>query len=79
MESGEAYFINHCDLPECDLGTFEYKCPECKKYVIDYEIWWKQDEIWDGKKLNFKCPECGEELIVEWNTEDLEYKVSKIC
>ena len=78
IEPGEAYFIGHCDFEGCDLGTFEYKCPKCLKCVCDYEIWWKQDEIYEGKKISFKCPECGEELMVEWDKENHEFKVSKI-
>jgi predicted RNA-binding Zn-ribbon protein involved in translation (DUF1610 family) len=75
MEKGEAYFIGHCDLPDCDLGTFEYVCPECGKYVIDYENWWEEDKIYRGITVSFKCPECGEELIVEWNKHNHEFRV----
>lgn len=78
IEPGEAYFIGHCDNPGCDLGTFEYKCPTCLKYICDYEIWWQQDEIYYGRKISFKCSECEEVLIVEWDKENHEFKVSKI-
>lgn len=79
IEPGEAYFIKHCDFYGCDLGTFEYKCPACLKYIVNYEIWWNEDEMYYGKKISFKCPECGEELIVEWCKNELRFKVSKIC
>ena len=75
----EAYFIEHCDFEGCDLGTFEYQCPKCLRYMRDYEIWWKQEEIYEGNKFSFKCPECGEELIVEWDKENYQFKVSKLC
>jgi len=75
MEKGEAYFIEHCDLDCCDLGTFQYICPECGRCVVDYEIWWEEDRIWKGKKVKFKCLLCGEKLVVEWNGE--EFKVVK--
>ncbi|MFA5152765.1 MAG: hypothetical protein WC554_09415 [Clostridia bacterium] len=75
MKITEAYFIQHCDFPGCDLGTFEYTCPECGKYVIDYEIWWEENEIWKGKKVHFKCHECRKELFVEWNKKEFKYQV----
>lgn len=78
MKVGEAHFIQHCDFPSCDLGTFEYVCPGCLKHIVDYEIWWDEDDIWKGKKISFKCPECGEELFVEWDMENFEYKVKCI-
>ena len=77
IEAGQAYFIQHCDLPECDLGTFEYVCPKCEKYIIDYEIWWKEDNIWKGEEVNFQCPECGELLTVEWGKNNNQYNVKK--
>jgi predicted RNA-binding Zn-ribbon protein involved in translation (DUF1610 family) len=78
MKSGEAHFFEHCDLPGCDLGTFEYVCPVCGKHIIDYEIWWKEDDIWKGNKFSFKCPDCDNDLIVEVDTENHEYKVKPI-
>jgi len=53
-------------------------CPECGKYNIDYEVWWKEDEIWKGNKFGFKCPICGKKLIVEWSMKTYEYKVKSI-
>ena len=77
MEKGEAYFIEHCDLPNCDLGTFEYVCPECGRHVVDYEVWWKEDDIWKGEIVPFKCLMCGKELFVEWDKDELIFKVIK--
>lgn len=78
MKPGEAHFIEHCDEPGCDLGTFEYICPVCGKYNVDYEIWWEEDNIWRGNKFSFKCPVCEKDLTVEWDTENYEYKVKPI-
>jgi len=75
----EAYFIPHCeDNPECDLGSFWYKCPNCGKSTDDYEIWWEEDDIWKGRPFNFQCPYCETALIVKWDMEEHEYYVSKI-
>ena len=71
----KAYFIPHCDNETCDLGTFQYICPHCNKNVIDYEVWWQQDNILTGTSEFFKCEECYEPLTVEWDDEEGEYFV----
>lgn len=78
MEPGEAYFFEHCDEPGCDLGTFEYVCPECKGFTIDYEVWWKEDDIWKGEVVKFKCEKCGAELTVEWDKENYCFVVKHL-
>jgi len=77
MRPGEARFIGHCDEIECSLGTFEYKCPACFEYNVDYVLWFEEDEIWKGKEVCFNCPDCGEELVVEWEQENYQYIVRK--
>jgi hypothetical protein len=64
MKKTQGYFITHCDNPECDLGSFYYKCPVCKKNNIDYDIWWKQDNILCGESYDIECEECHETLKV---------------
>ena len=78
MKTTEAYFIQHCDHPTCDLGAFEYTCPKCGKTISDYEIWWKQYDIMDGLKHEFKCEKCGQSLIVEWDKDEYEYGVNAL-
>jgi hypothetical protein len=70
----EAYFIPHCD-PPCGLGAFEYECPVCGKIIHDYDVWWKEDEIWGGKPEKFECEECKAQLIVKWSP--YQYYVTK--
>jgi len=77
MRPGEAYFIGHCDEVDCSLGTFEYKCPVCFEFNTDYVLWWEEDEIWKGKVVTFNCPDCGEELVIEWEQENCQYIVRK--
>lgn len=71
----EAYFIGHCD--DCDLGTFEYTCPCCGNYNVDYEVWWEDDKIYGGTPHKFKCGDCNENLVVAWDPEEIEYIVTK--
>lgn len=72
----EAYFIPHCDNETCDLGVFQYTCPQCNKTVSDYDVWWKQDDILIGNPETFNCEECSESLTVAWDSEEGEYWVS---
>lgn len=71
----EALFIPHCDNPRCELGTFEFTCPSCKKYIVDYKVWWEQDEIYQGQPHNFNCVKCSRGLIVEYDKNEYEYYV----
>jgi predicted RNA-binding Zn-ribbon protein involved in translation (DUF1610 family) len=40
-------------------------------------LWFEEDEIWKGKEVCFNCPDCGEELVVEWEQENYQYIVRK--
>ena len=73
----QAYFIEHCNFENCDLGTFTYTCPHCKKSMDDYEIWWKEDEIWKGQPFNFICPYCETALMVSHDREEYGYFVEE--
>ena len=75
MKRTIAYFIEHCDHEHCDLGTFTYTCPHCGKTIDDYEIWWKDDEIYYGKPCVFECEKCKTSLIVERDEKEHEYYV----
>jgi YgiT-type zinc finger domain-containing protein len=75
----ELEFIRHCDDDLCDLGSAEYTCPSCGKYIVDYgDLWW---EYFDGSTLMTKgvvgtsCPECGEVLVVTQNKKDYTYEI----
>lgn len=70
-----AHFIQHCDF--CDLGTFEYTCPSCGTFNIDYDIWWKEDGIYDNP-FSFKCEKCETELLVTWAKDEYVYWVSLV-
>lgn len=74
----EAYFMNHCEDPPCGLGAFKYVCPCCGKNISDYDIWWKQDDIWEGKREEFKCEKCNKLLMVEWDKNKFEYWVNAL-
>lgn len=71
----EAYFMQHCDAETCDLGVFQYTCPHCNETVNDYEVWWKQDDIWSGKPETFDCEKCSKSLTVEWIKNKYTYRV----
>ena len=74
----EAYFIEHCDNPTCDLGYFQYTCPCCGHIINDYDIWWKQDECYYGEIITFQCENCNANLKVEWNKDEYLFYVSEI-
>jgi hypothetical protein len=78
MKKTKAYFIQHCDHPNCDLGSFAYTCPYCDKVIDDYKIWWKEDEIYKGNSHNFNCKNCEKELVVKWNKKKYTFEVSLI-
>ena len=73
----QAYFYEHCDSKYCDLGTFTYTCPKCDRRLDDYEIWWKDDEIYGGQPSIFECEHCKSSLIVEYDKEEHGYYVSE--
>lgn len=75
MSNVKAYFIQHCDHEDCDLGSFETTCPNCNKNIIDYDIWWKQDEIWSGSIIELNCSECKTLLSLSYNKLDYEYEL----
>ena len=74
-EETEAYRIEHCDDPLCDLGRLNYQCPCCGKWGNDFEVWWKLDEVWNGTELSFECEHCRQVIIVRWDKDEWEYRV----
>jgi len=70
-------FIPHCDFDGCDLGTFTYTCPKCGKIIDDYEIWWKDDEIYRGQPCVFECEHCKASLMVSYDFENFGYFVEE--
>ena len=73
----EGNFIPHCDYNDCDLGTFQYTCPNCNKENNDYDVWWKQDDILTKIVDDFNCEKCNVSLSVEWDKEEVQYYVTK--
>lgn len=62
-----ANFIPHCDDDHCNLGSFQYICPACKKKNIDYDIWFKIDDIHHGLILDILCEHCFDKLSVYYD------------
>lgn len=50
--------VPHCDDPACDLGSLEYKCPNCNRYIRDFDNWFKRDTA----DLKAKCKHCQAEF-----------------
>jgi len=71
----EAYFISHCDNESCDLGAFQCKCPSCNLTTVDYDIWWKDFDIYLGEVVSFTCEKCGIDLEVYWDKKEYLNKV----
>lgn len=65
----EAYFVEHCDEPGCDLGAFHYECPCCGNKDRDFDVWWERDEVYGGKDFEFDCSKCEKKLVVSWDKE----------
>lgn len=72
MNYTEAYFIDHCE-GGCGLGRFQYECPRCSAVEDDFEIWFKEDDIYNGETVLFKCENCNCDLLVRRN--NFGYKV----
>lgn len=72
------YFFPHCEEENCILGRFEFKCPCCGEIAVDYDVWWKEDDIYSGNSETFNCDECGKELKVEWDKQKCKYLISKL-
>lgn len=61
----KAFFISHCDAPDCDLGYLSYYCPKCKKYNEDTDVWWEEDNIYRGSTSIIQCEHCNQKLVVK--------------
>ena len=69
MVAYKVLFVPHCDDFSCDLGSVEYQCPKCNKFNIDFDLWWKEGELYDGKKFTIICESCNEKSEVGWDKE----------
>lgn len=73
-----ANFIRHCDNESCDLGAFQYTCPNCNKVTSDYEIWWKQDDImYNELNVIFDCSSCKASLTAYWSDDEFECLITQ--
>lgn len=71
-------FINHCDDPDCELGRFEYKCPNCGQINRDYgNVWWNKEKIILGNPEIIECEQCKTKFEVKWDTKEFEYTLNK--
>lgn len=77
MDKAEGYFVGHCDDEDCVFGAFEYTCPCCETYNIDYQVWWEQENISCDTFHEFNCDNCNEELKVYFDNDEFEYIVEK--
>jgi hypothetical protein len=51
----EINFYEHCDYEHCALGSAEFECPNCHKWVIDYgEVWWSYC-LTEKMQLAYEC------------------------
>jgi len=67
------YFQPHCDDPGCDLGMFEYNCPNCGKGNRDSKVWWVQSAVYfKGKSVVTKCGHCEQRVLVQSDGDDEE-------
>lgn len=79
MEKPEAYFIQHCDNENCDLGSFQYTCPHCEEVGVCYDTWWEQDDIMDGKPSEtIYCSKCEGRIQAFWDKENYIFYVDKV-
>ena len=70
----EAHFIPHCDDGSCDLGSFYYCRPTTNKWINDYAVWWRQDELYKNN-IEFRCTSCNLIHVVTYNQEECEYNI----
>lgn len=69
MKEIEILFIDHCE-PACGLGSAEFTCPFCNKWIIDYgDVWYNFGEYTLEKEAKFTCEKCKNEGII-FNQED---------
>ena len=61
----KAYFIQHCDDPDCTLGTLEFDCPKCNKHNVNYDNYYDDDKLYKGEIVELNCEHCDSELYIE--------------
>lgn len=60
-----AMFVPHCDDPSCDLGALHYMCLNCEKPSIDYDAWWKREDVMNGEEVQVYCYRCNEAMMMK--------------
>lgn len=70
-----AYFIPHCDNDNCDLGSLGYRCTHCNLEGNEYEVWWLQNDIFQGLTQIFECEHCKKKLKIYFDETENEYLV----
>lgn len=60
-----AMFVSHCDDPSCDLGALHYMCLNCEKPSIDYDAWWKREDVMNGEEVQVDCYRCNEAMMMK--------------
>ncbi len=73
MEIG--IFIPHCHDDHCNLGSFDYKCPICRRNIMDLDIWWESDSIHSGSIFWKKCEYCDGNIKIFYNEYDFTYYI----
>lgn len=66
-------YIQHCDLPECALGTAEWDCPSCGGHNIEYD-----DFFYEEYEKEHKGELCCDWCRAEFEVEKKEYGIYNI-
>lgn len=60
----KAYFIQHCDDPDCSLGTLEFDCPNCNEHNVNYENFYDDDKLYRNELIDLNCEHCDSRLTI---------------
>jgi hypothetical protein len=74
MKTEEVLFVSQCEC--CDYVSIEFDCPVCEKFNLDHDSGWMQDEVYNGRILDFECEKCKSILLLSYNKEEYEYQVT---
>lgn len=78
-QPGDALWVTHCDDPSCDLGTFQYRCPVCRRWGKEYEVWWRfNDVVLNDQRVQFDCERCDSKLEAYYVPDEHETRVRLI-
>jgi len=65
----ELYFIPHCENDDCDLGRAFFKCPQCQKLNSNYDLWWKQEDLYKSDGIIIYCDFCYTPLLASYSND----------